>query len=117
MMSQKTSADYASELSRKLKRHRIDYPMTQQELAEKTGLSLRTIQYFENGKEIKLDSFVRILIALDLADNLEMLVPDPDNRPSAYLDLEKGRRKLRVRSPKTDRYSDRKEHFVWGDEV
>ena len=37
-------------LSIRMKNYRIDYPMTQKQLAKKSGVSARSIQMFEIGK-------------------------------------------------------------------
>jgi transcriptional regulator with XRE-family HTH domain len=55
------------ELSKKIKDLRVKKAMSQEELAEKTGLSLRTIQRIENGEtEPRGDSLKRIAIALSV---------------------------------------------------
>ncbi|MBR5971003.1 MAG: helix-turn-helix domain-containing protein [Lachnospiraceae bacterium] len=87
--------------------------MTQQELADKAGVSLRTIQYFENSNDIRLESFIRILSALDLAKQLDELIPDMEIRPSVLLQKSRGKEKQRVRK---SRKSDAGRTFRWGDE-
>ena len=101
-----------SELVEKVKRYRIEYPMTQKELAEKSGVSLRSIQYFEKGKEIHLSIFIKILIALDLSKNISVLIPDMDERPSVLLARDKN--KLRKRA--THKKENTESVFKWGDE-
>ena len=107
-----TSRGYINELCRLFKKYRLEYPLTQQELADRTGLSLRSIQNFESGKDIKLDSFIRLLMEVDLDHNLSMLIPDIDKRPSIQLEREKGKKKQRVRHPKKQTVR----NFKWGDE-
>ncbi len=97
-------------LSEKVKAYRIDYPMTQNELADKTGVSVRSIQNFEKGNDIQLSNFIKILKGLDLVDNIDMLVPDVSKRPSMY--LKEG--KKRLRASKTNNNEDWV--FKWGDE-
>ena len=69
-------------LSKKFKDYRINYPMTQQELAEKSGVSIRSISRFESSGDITLSNFIKLLDALKLADKLELLIPDQSRRPS-----------------------------------
>jgi transcriptional regulator with XRE-family HTH domain len=102
-----------SDIARRIKRYRIAYPMTQKELAEKSGVSLRSIQYFENGREISLKYFIKILIALDLGENLNVLIPDMDDRPSAYMAQAQG--KVRQRASSSSNKNDQGT-FKWGDE-
>ena len=87
--------------------------MTQKELAEKAGVSLRSIQYFEGGKEIQLSSLVKILIALDLGDNFDSLITNMDERPSAYLARAKDKVRKRVRKKAAEKNNGK---FKWGDE-
>jgi transcriptional regulator with XRE-family HTH domain len=93
------------------KAYRIDYPLTQKELAEKSGISERSITRFENGGDINLSNFMKLLDALDLSDNLGLLIPDQSRRPSYYLETEPKRKRASAkRKPK------RKNNFKWGDE-
>ena len=111
--SKNTATAYMADLSRRIRRYRIEYPMTQKELAEKAGVALRSVQYFEQGKDIRAENLIRILIALKLADNLAVLVPDMDNRPSALLKQAQG--KTRQRASRKNP-SARPGGFKWGDE-
>lgn len=107
------SKDVIMELSKRAKAYRLAYPLTQKELAEKSGVSLRSVQKFESGKDVQLDIFIKIIMALDLADNFEVLLPDMSERPSAYLAKKKGTERKRVRK-KTEKSVTRT--FKWGDE-
>ena len=111
MKGKKNSGEYLEELCKRIKRYRIEYPLTQQELSDRTGVSLRSIQNFENGKDIRLDTLLKILIELDLERNILMLVPDMEERPSMQLKKAKGIVRQRVRHVKS---GDLK--FKWGDE-
>ena len=98
-----------SELSERLKQYRIDYPMKRTELAEKAMVSVGTIARFENGQDISLSSLVKILKALDLGNNLDLLIPDPTERPSFYAETTQKRKRVgRSKAVKND--------WKWGDE-
>ena len=103
-----------SELAARLKAYRIDYPLTQKELADKSGVALRSIVRLETGDDVQLGNLIKVLIALDLDANLDLLVPDPTKRPSFYLkdkSLMSQRKRVRKKetpNPQTDRR--------WGDE-
>ena len=71
-----TAKDYLNDLSRRARRFRIESSITQQELADATGVSLRTIQNFENGKDIQMSSFLKILIALGLNEQFRIWKTD-----------------------------------------
>lgn len=98
-------------LYERLKQYRINFPLTQNELAEKSGVSVRSISRFENGEDISMSKFICILRALDLCDRFLEIIPDQSKRPSYYLEHEKKRsRASSKRSKKFD------EPFVWGED-
>lgn len=101
------------EIQRKIKRYRIESYITQKDLASMTGLSLRSIQRFENGNDISLENFLRIADALGVSQLVVDSIPDMDNRPSAYLD--EYRNKTKKRAHKKNDNSGLE--FKWGDEA
>lgn len=106
-----TSSEQAiAEIINRIKRYRIDYPMTQKELADKSGVSQRSIVYFESGNGIQFNNLVKILIALDLGKNLDLLIPDSTIRPS-YFVAEEGRQRAVA-----ERYRHKSTDWKWGDE-
>ena len=108
-----TASAMLANISGRIRRYRIDYPLTQQELAEKAGISLRSLQNFEQGRDIRTESFIKILMALDLSDHLNALLPDPDDRPSAYFNRSQGHMRQRVSRRKNNPPAT---GFRWGDE-
>lgn len=94
----------------RIKSYRIEFPLTQKELADKSGVSVRSIQNFEHGNDIQLSNLVKILNAMGLNNNLDMLIPDVSKKPSMYLD--KNPKKKRVRKVKVQTEST----FKWGDD-
>lgn len=107
-----TSYSGIAMLSARLRNYRIDLEMTQQELALNSGVSLRSIQNFENGKDIQLGNYIKLMIALGLADNLSLLIPDVTTRPSAYLQPDRPRQRVR----KSKGVAESTAAFHWGDE-
>ena len=69
----KTPNDIARELVGKIKQHRKKLKISQAQLATKSGVSLGSIKRFESKYEISLNSFIKILIALNLEGGLENL--------------------------------------------
>ena len=69
----KTPNDIAKELVGKIKQHRKKLKISQAQLATKSGVSLGSIKRFESKYEISLNSFIKILIALNLEQDLENL--------------------------------------------
>ncbi len=69
----KTPNDIANELVEKIKQYRKKLKISQVQLAAKSGVSLGSIKRFESKYEISLNSFIKILIALNLEQDLENL--------------------------------------------
>ena len=102
------------EIGSRLKAYRIDYPLSQVELADKSGVAVRSISRMESGEDIQFANLIKVLIALDLDDNLDMLVPDPTKRPSYYLNdkpIVSQRKRARKKTLNT-----RDKDIRWGDE-
>ena len=109
MNKQKDYKEYIKDLGEKIKIYRIMKEMSQQDLEDQTGVSKRSISRLEQGKSVQLDNLLKILLALELGDNIELLVPDQTKRPSYYLDKTDSRpKRVRKRTEKSD--------FKWGDE-
>lgn len=93
------------EIGKRIKAIRVSKKLTQQELAEKTGISLRVITRIENGEaKTSFDNILNILRYFDMIENLEMLISDQDNNR---------------RNKKTRYRSQRKQidnTWKWGDE-
>lgn len=87
--------DVLKELSVRFKQYRIASDMTQAELAKRSTVSLRTISRFEQGEEIGLLTTIKLLKALDIAKNLEVLIPDMTKRPSYYFGNNSSKKRAR----------------------
>lgn len=73
LFNPKTPNDIAKDLVEKIKQHRKKLKISQAQLATKSGVSLGSIKRFESKYEISLNSFIKILIALNLEQDLENL--------------------------------------------
>ena len=73
LFNPKTPNDIARELIEKIKQHRKKLKISQTQLAAKSGVSLGSIKRFESKYKISLNSFIKILIALNLERVLENL--------------------------------------------
>ena len=71
--NQKTPNEIAKNLADKIKEHRKKLKISQEVLAQKSGVSLGSIKRFETKYEISLQSFIKIAIALDLDKDIETL--------------------------------------------
>lgn len=111
-----SSHNALKEIGERIRAYRIDYPLSQIELAEKSGIATKSLSRLENGEDIQFGNLIKVLIALDLDSNIDMLVPDPNKRPSRYA------KKITAINTKLNRVSKKrkslsKEVFKWGDEL
>ncbi len=91
-------------LSERIEEIRLKRNITQSRLAREAGVSRSTItRLAQAGKGISLDSFIRILKALQLANNLEALLPDPRLSPLEELEKDSQPSRQRARARKQDR--------------
>ena len=72
-LNRKTPNEIAKSLTEKIKEHRKKLKISQEVLAQKSGVSLGSIKRFETKYEISLQSFIKIAIALDLDSDIENL--------------------------------------------
>ena len=72
-LNQKTPNEIAKSFADKIKEHRKKLKISQEVLAQKSGVSLGSIKRFETKHEISLQSFIKITIALDLDNDFESL--------------------------------------------
>jgi transcriptional regulator with XRE-family HTH domain len=84
----------------RLERHRIAADLTQAALAERAGVSKRTLERIEAGRGSELASLLRVLRALDLLDGVDALIPDLPASPLEELKRRgRERRRVRARAP------------------
>lgn len=107
-----TSEQIEIALCKRLEEIRLSKNITHQQLSNESGISLRTLGRLAKGEGITLDTFIRVLIALGIQQNLEILLPDPKIRPMERIEL-KGNVRKRARSNKPQKV-DKK--WLWGDE-
>ena len=84
-----SEATILKEIGQRIKQHRIFLNITQADLADRCCISLSTVVRIENGEDSKFSNYIKILSALNMLDNLDVLIPEtqPDfkaifeNRP------------------------------------
>ncbi len=106
-----TSYALQAELGFRLAKIRLTRNITQTELAKEAGVGVRTVRRLESGESTTLDSFLRIVIALELADDVLNSIPSQNIRPIERVDSRQSVRK-RARSRKV---RDSEEPWIWGD--
>jgi transcriptional regulator with XRE-family HTH domain len=89
------------EIGKRTRAYRMRKRLTQQQLAERAGVSLFSVAQIENGKSVSLSIFLSILRELRLLDNLEMLLPEIGISPIEMLQL-KNKTPQRIRSKKSN---------------
>jgi len=74
-------------LSQRLESIRLNRNLTQANLAKQAGISRSTVTRLAQARNgISLDSFIRIMLALNLHDHLQALLPDPGISPLEQLE-------------------------------
>jgi len=108
--SYKSAEALASEIGLKLERLRLSRNITQTDLARNAGISERTLRRLESGDGATLDTLLRVLLALKINQNLDLLVPDPRVRPIERVRTG-GSERQRSRSAKSDQTA---KQWRWG---
>ena len=109
----KTAPGARQELGRRLAKLRLARNVTQDALANEAGVAVRTLRRLEAGQPSSLDSFLRVAIALGLADELVAALPASDILPIELVDTRGGERQ-RARPPKE---TARTARWSWGEET
>lgn len=98
-------------LSQQIEHIRLSRNITQAQLAKQAGVSRSTLTRLgQEGKGVSLNSFIRIMQALQLHSHLKALLPDPGISPLERLKLEGKDRQRARRKKKTS------QEWTWDDE-
>ncbi|MCC6171634.1 MAG: helix-turn-helix transcriptional regulator [Gammaproteobacteria bacterium] len=89
-------------LGERLSRQRIGAALTQAQLAQRAGVSTRTVVRMEAGQGGDLRNFIRVARTLGLVEGFNALVPALPPSPIEQLKLG-GRQRQRVRAPRKSR--------------
>lgn len=100
------------DLGTRIARIRLSRNITQANLAEEAGASVRSIKRLEAGENTSLDTLIRVLGALNLGDRLSNALPDPDVRPIERIKRE-GHERQRARQHET---VPKATDWAWGEE-
>jgi len=105
-----SSGAIAATLCKRLEEIRLSKNISQADIAKQAGVSRSTMTRIADGQSISLDSFIRVVKALGLADHLAALLPDPEVRPVELVRHE-GRHRRRATAKR-----EAPESWSWGDE-
>ena len=101
------------EIGARLARERLNRNMTQRALGDSAGVGRPTIQRIEAGEPVVLTSIIRVLRALDLLENLNVLVPEPSIAPMDLLKLQ-GKARQRARARPSEQRARELRPWQWG---
>lgn len=99
------------ELGKRIQDMRISMDLTQTEMADQSGVALRTVARIENGESVKVESVLNVLRVLKVLPNIDLLLQEQILAPTEMVDY--GRKRKRVSSKKKIQ---EKKTWVWGDE-
>ncbi len=108
-----TAFGLESEIGRRVAKLRLARNITQQELAGEAGIGVRTIRRLEAGQATSLDSFLRVIIALGLGNDLLGVLPSYEIRPIERVNT-RGVERRRARRKKTHHTG---APWTWGEET
>ena len=118
-MKKNTSSQHIVILGEKLEKTRLLQNITQIDLAQKAGISARTLRRLESGQGGSMDSFIRALMALEIDSNLSVLIPDSSVRPMERARPSKTER-VRASGSNNENVGSQqsgKSIWVWGDDA
>jgi putative transcriptional regulator len=101
------------ELGNRIVRYRLNRNLTQEALAQESGVSKRTINRIEHGHSTQTSNLIRILRVLRLLENLEVLIPEPAISP---IQQTKMHGKKRRRASSVPDKAEHKEPWTWGED-
>ena len=104
-ISNKRAAAALKAFAGRLKRARLDANLTQHALADRTGVSPKTISNAEDSAQVSLDTLVRLLDGLGRLNELGLLLAEPGLSPLAVA-RQKGKVRQRVRARQAAAKSD-----------
>ena len=100
--------DILKEFAKRLARIRKAQGYSQTELAKEAGIGVATLRRIEAGRDSQLETWLKILKALDMTSAIDALLPETFNSPMA--EALAGTSRKRTKSSSSS-------GIVWGDEV
>lgn len=98
------------ELGTRIKQYRISLSITQNELADKCGISSSTVVRIENGDDSIFSNYIKILNGLGLTQNMDILIPEAQPDFKAMFEKKAPRQRVKSKSAGT------KTNWVWGED-
>lgn len=98
------------ELGERIRQYRITRDLTQTELANLCGISLSTETRIENGEDTKFSNIIKIMNALNISENLDVLIPEQKPDLKAIFEQKAPRQRASCRRKK---YAS---DWIWGED-
>ena len=98
------------EIGMRIKQYRISLNITQVDLANKCGTSISTVVRMENGEDSKLSNYLKIMNALSLSQNIDILIPELQPDFKALFEQKPPRQRVKQKNIKN------KSDWVWGED-
>ena len=76
-MSRLNYKEYQKLIGDRIKQYRVNAGISQKDLENESGVSVRSISRLEQGASVQLESLIKILTALNLDANLDLLISLP----------------------------------------
>ena len=90
-----SDSDILKELTARLRQRRLNLNMTQEQVAEHSGLHIQTIKNLEGGRNASLLTVIQVLRVYGDLEGLDQFLPDPGLSPVQLLKL-KGKERERA---------------------
>lgn len=97
------------EMGQRIQDIRITMNLTQAQMADRSGVALRTVVRIENGESVKVESVLNILRVLGMLENLNNLIQEQVLASAEIVDIGKKRKRVTTAKKKqgyTGRYKD-----------
>ncbi len=98
------------ELGARIRQHRLTINLTQTELAERCGISASTETRIENGDDSKISNYIKILSALNMVGNIDLLIPEAQQDFKSIFEEKPKRQRAKSNKPKTN------SAWTWGED-
>ena len=111
-------AGILTDIGHRMEQARLAGHLTQEQLAEQTGVSKRTIERLEAGRSVQMSNWIRLCGALNLLDRLQHFLPESGPSPIELIQWH-GKQRKRVRSSSSKRIAPakpNKSNWTWGAE-
>lgn len=95
------------EIGLRIKQYRISLDITQADLADKCGISSSTEVRIENGEDSKFSNYIKILSALNMLENIDLLVPELQPDFKSLFEKKPSRKRVKSKSLKPN------SNWVW----